>query len=180
MAVLLRSPLFARVPEEGVRSLASHLEAVRYPTGEFICSQGDRGDEMFILASGLVEVILKLDDGRVEPLATLDSGDAFGMVSLFAGWLRTASCVSQGDVVVLTLGRPAFSWLIEDSGPAGIALRSAMIRSLIDQLAYANGQLLMLDLKRRREEAGSRSGAVRLNAMFEVYLDKVHARSAEG
>ncbi|MFT7521753.1 MAG: CRP-like cAMP-binding protein, partial [Kiritimatiellia bacterium] len=78
-------------------------------------------------------------------VATLDAGDAFGMGALIDHRPRTASCVCRGDVIALTLARDAWHNVVVQP-KAGRALRVAMVRALAEQLAYANGQLALLDL----------------------------------
>jgi CRP-like cAMP-binding protein len=151
-AVLKQSPMFAGGSEPAMVALAARMKAFRFSTGHFLCTQGEFGREMFVLAKGQVEVLAALDETRVEPLATLEIGDAFGTVSVIGHIPRMASCVSKGPVDALSLDVNAYREAILESGGAGSLLRTAIIRSLIDQIAYANGQLAMLDIEKRRKQ----------------------------
>ena len=50
--------------------------------GEVIVRQGERGDRMYVIQAGRVEVIRE-DGGQVTPLAVLEKGDVFGEMALF-------------------------------------------------------------------------------------------------
>jgi CRP-like cAMP-binding protein len=149
-AVLQRSPLFGDLPAAGLQELTDRMGAASFATGHFLCTQGEYGKEMFVLAEGLVEVLVTLEgDDRVEPLAQLDPGDAFGMVSLVEDLPRTASCVARGKAIALSLDRDAFKQIISSSTIGGSALRTAIIRALTDQIAFANSQLALLDIEKK-------------------------------
>lgn len=156
VAVLRSSRLFDGGDDAALRELAERMDAVRFDTGHFICMQGDVGREMYVLADGLVEVLVALDPERVEPLATLDPGDAFGTGALIDEFSsRMASCVARGPVTALSLARDDFREIVATRTGGASLLRTALIRGLTDQLAYANAQLAMLDLERQRRDRGA-------------------------
>ncbi|MBA2319711.1 MAG: cyclic nucleotide-binding domain-containing protein [Deltaproteobacteria bacterium] len=160
--VLEYSALFAGVPRALLDEVASHMEACTYPVGTTLCTEGEAGTEMFLIASGEVEVICQTQLGNVEKLATLGPGDAFGMCSLLQPeQLRMASAVATTKVVALTLDAIAGAELIHGHGWVGSVLRAAMIRALAESVAYANAQITLLDLQRESERASGlrRAGA---------------------
>jgi CRP-like cAMP-binding protein len=122
-----------------------------FSAGHFLCTEGERGDAMFVLAEGEVDVIVATDEETVEPLATMHAGQAFGQGALVDNRPRTASCVARTNVTVLALDRPTWKVVSVESSPAGTSLRTSMIRSLSRQLSYANAQLSMLDLEAARK-----------------------------
>lgn len=150
-AILRSSPVFSRTPEPALVELADKMTALSFSSGHFICTQGEFGKEMFVLGQGLVEIIVGLDNDKVEPLAQLDPGDVFGMASLIEDNPRMASCVARGSVIALSLDRDTYVKWTAGPEAVGSALRTAVIRSLVDQLAFANGQLAMLDLETKRK-----------------------------
>jgi CRP-like cAMP-binding protein len=169
VAVLKKSSLFEGASDAALAEVGARFSKSSFSTGHFICTQGEYGHEMFIVASGLVEVLMAVDDTKVEPLATLDVGDAFGMASVIEDVPRMASCVAKERSVCLSLGRDEFRKLIAQEDAAGSAMRIAVIKSMTDQLAYANGQLALLDLERRQKTGEFTKSLLRANAGVEAH-----------
>lgn len=155
--VLKNSVLFRGFPDEVLADLAEYFHPVGARRGHFLCTEGEGGDDMFIIASGEVEVVVDTQNERVERLATITAGDAFGMCALLQPENpRMASCVAKTKVTGLSMGRLTFAELVPRNDAVGSALRVAMIRAMADQLVYANHQLAQLDGRRLRNERTER------------------------
>lgn len=152
--VLRQTRMFADAPAEALRILSGEMEQFAFSAGHFLCTQGELGETFFVLASGKIEVLIGTPDGGVEPLAQLQPGASFGQMALVSDEPRMASCVAVDRVCVATLSRDAFQSLAERGDLAGSALRVALLRSLSEQLAYANGQLAQLDWVARSRSKG--------------------------
>ena len=62
-----------------------------YTDGDFVCKEGDTGEEMYVLEKGTIDVYV----GEIK-VGTMEVGAVFGELSLIYGTKRTASCkVSQ-------------------------------------------------------------------------------------
>jgi CRP-like cAMP-binding protein len=146
VATLVYSPLFDGVDPVVLIGVAAAFTVEAWRGGEFLCTEGEPGESLFLIVSGGVDVLIETQDERVEPLATLGVGDAFGMAGLVDNRPRTASCVTRGDAVTLRLDRAGWERVSGADDPAGRALRVAMVRALAESLSYANGQLALLDL----------------------------------
>jgi flavin-dependent dehydrogenase len=72
--------------------------------GEIIYRQGDRGDCMYVILDGQVQVLQRKGD-KEYCLAVLDSGDFFGEMALFEEELRSTTVRAVGQVSVYTLER---------------------------------------------------------------------------
>ncbi|MCB9675446.1 MAG: cyclic nucleotide-binding domain-containing protein [Alphaproteobacteria bacterium] len=148
--VLKSSPLFRDIPEADLAALAKEFYPVGFRRGHFVITEGEPGNEMYVVASGLVDVVVAAKGDKVEPLAALEAGEAFGMCALVQDrHTRMASCIAKEKSVCLTMDKIKFAEVIHRADGVGSAMRVAMIRALIDQLAYANGQLAMLELKQQ-------------------------------
>lgn len=151
LAILQKSRLFDDAPIGALDDVANRMQARRFATGEILCRQGSRGDDLYILAEGEVTVVITAEDGRGENVATLSAGDVFGMASLLQDRPRIASCVAKAPVLALRMERAQCLDLVLADNRAGSVLRTAMIRALSDQLAYANAQFAQLSLARRQK-----------------------------
>jgi CRP-like cAMP-binding protein/GNAT superfamily N-acetyltransferase len=87
--------------DEADRFLA-HATLINAQPRDTIVRQGDRDDTVYILLSGLAEVIL--DGNEQRPLRALAAGDIFGEIGFLAATRRTASVVARApsDVLVLS------------------------------------------------------------------------------
>ncbi|MHC4077594.1 MAG: cyclic nucleotide-binding domain-containing protein [Planctomycetota bacterium] len=74
--------------------------------GEVIYHQGDRGDCMYVIRGGRVEVVRREVEQEVR-LAILGDGDFFGEMALFDEEIRPATVRALEDVYIFTLERNA-------------------------------------------------------------------------
>lgn len=81
---LKQVPLFEKISIEELGRIASIAEEKRYEANESILSQGDIGDRLFIVKSGLIEISGMNDQGIVGTLNIVAEKQSFGEVSLFA------------------------------------------------------------------------------------------------
>ena len=107
-----------------------------YEAGEVIFRQGDKGDRLYILVDGEVEVVVANPEGAEETiLAHLGPGECFGEMALVGDNLRMATVRSCTSVNVLTLDRDAFQSLFAHLPP----LRG-LFEQLIEQRTKAPAQ----------------------------------------
>lgn len=148
MGTLRKSPAFADAPEEALAGIASYLRSATYGPGSLLCTEGQPGETMFLLHEGCVEVIVAVDGDRVQTLATLGPGAAFGMVALAENGIRMCSCIAKDQVVAQSLDRTGYTALMNDGTWAGSIFRRGLISMLLQQLAAANVQLAAFQDKR--------------------------------
>lgn len=81
-------PLFSQVDEDAQEELLLLFKAKSAPPGERVIRSGDRGDSMYFISSGAVEVRLANGAIRLEP------GAFFGEMALLTGGRRTADVIA--------------------------------------------------------------------------------------
>jgi len=141
IAALARSPLLADAPRDALVAVAKSFKGAAFEAGHVLCVEGEVGDAMYFLAKGDVEVVVAAAEGGVKKLATLKPGAVFGLLSLADDQPRMATCVARTGVVVLAIERQGFKDLVDETGLAGSTFRRALLRSLSEQINYANQQL---------------------------------------
>lgn len=72
----------------------------KFADGEVIFNQGEKGDRLFVLIMGNVDIIKHRDD-TVEVLVTMVPGDCFGEMALVDQEPRSADAVSKGDSMII-------------------------------------------------------------------------------
>jgi monovalent cation:H+ antiporter, CPA1 family len=92
-----RVPMFAALDEATRRSVGRMLRPRLAVPGEFVVRRGERGDAMYFISSGAVEV-------RISPEPVqLGSGEFFGEMALLAAERRNADVVALGYCQLLSL-----------------------------------------------------------------------------
>lgn len=72
---------------------------------EYICYEGQPGNEMYIILKGLVSINLTSAIGTLTEVAQLKSGDFFGEMAIFDNLPRSASCIALEDTVCVAINQ---------------------------------------------------------------------------
>jgi monovalent cation:H+ antiporter, CPA1 family len=113
-------PLFRALQPEQQRTIAKALRTRFATPGEVLVSKGERGNAMFFIASGVLEV-----RGLANPVR-LANGDFFGELAvLVPGRKRGTDVVSLGFARLLMLRRREFRKIAERSPEIGQAMHDA-------------------------------------------------------
>ena len=103
-----------------------------YKDGEIIVQQGDKGDQVFIVQEGLVEV-LREHDGVNYQIAILAEGDFFGEMAVFERISRAATVRALGPARVLSIDKIDFLRRVKEDPSLAfhlVEVMSARIRQL--------------------------------------------------
>jgi CRP-like cAMP-binding protein len=120
-----------------------------FQDGEDIVKQGDKGDCMYVIQAGQVEVLKEID-GKTVRLAVRSEGDFFGEMALFEKEIRMATVRALGTARILTIDKKNFLRRIHQDPSLAYHLiksMSARIRQLSEEVT---------SYKRRPAEADSR------------------------
>jgi CPA2 family monovalent cation:H+ antiporter-2 len=96
-------PLFAQVDEHSLDELLLLFKPSAASPGDRVVRKGDRGDGMYFIAAGAVEV--KLDSRAIR----LEAGSFFGEMALLSGERRIADVVAIDFCEFLVLQRRDFN-----------------------------------------------------------------------
>jgi len=88
-----------------------------FEPNEIIFRQGDRGDWLYVLVDGEVEVVRSVPGQGEVTLRTLRAGECFGEIALVSDQPRSATVRSLTSVNVLALDRDAFQALFSNLPP---------------------------------------------------------------
>jgi CPA1 family monovalent cation:H+ antiporter len=119
--------MFAGLGAAELKALARLFRPRLLVPDEVVIRKGDRGNAMFMISSGAVEVVLPT--GRVR----LGSGDFFGEMALLSGRRRQADVVALGYCRVLVLTAADFRRFLRDFPHA-----TAEIDRIAEERARAN------------------------------------------
>jgi len=119
-AMVARVPLFSKLDAASIAEIVSLLRARTVDPGTVIMRQGDRGDAMYFIASGRVEV------ATGKSTVSLGEGDFFGEIALLSRAPRTATVTARHAADLLVLDADDFLRLLE---------RQPTFREQIEQIA---------------------------------------------
>ena len=104
-SVFERAPLFQDMSPDQVMAVVSGLRLTTLDPGQIVVSEGQPGDSMFLLASGVVRVYVRAADGANREVRSIDQGDFFGEISLLTGVCRSATITAATPCELLELTR---------------------------------------------------------------------------
>lgn len=133
-----RVPLFEGLDDSHTQALADLAVQREYARGSAIFFEGDPGDALYLVQSGLVKIYRIAEDGREKTLALLGEGEFFGEMALFDDEPRSAIAQALEKTTLLILFRNDFLDFLGDN-PA--ACRQ-MIKVLSHRLRETNAQVM--------------------------------------
>jgi CRP-like cAMP-binding protein len=134
---LQRMPLFAGLPEDHLRTLASATLQQRYARGQTIFSRGDPGDRAFVILQGAIDLVIESADGRELILTRLEPGEHFGEMALVDDLQRSASARAAAPSELIVVLRRTFVQALEQEPE----MTRHIIRSLVQRLRAADEKI---------------------------------------
>jgi CRP-like cAMP-binding protein len=124
---LSRVPMFSRCSSAQLEQLASNSTERSVGTGDPIVTEGEAGDEFFVIADGAAEV---LRSGNA--VAKLGPGDYFGELALLDPAPRDATVAATAPSNLLVLSRDVFTKAIDELPALRSAVLTGMARRIHD------------------------------------------------
>lgn len=141
--ILARVGLFAGFGEEVWTDMETRSRRIAIPKGATVFEAGDTTDEVFVLASGSLEVSVNRSGRRIV-LATLKEFDYFGEMAMLTAEPRSATVTATEDSVVIEMGRQLLSEIFRshpglmDHAVKNIAARKRANTPVIEEDAKAH------------------------------------------
>jgi CRP/FNR family cyclic AMP-dependent transcriptional regulator len=151
-----------------------------FSAGEVLFREGETGDEMFVIQSGLVR-ITKLVAGEPRPLATLGRGEFVGEMAILNEKPRTATATVVEDATLLVIGAKTLELMISNNSEIALRLIKRLARRLdsADELVQIllnpdPDARVMLGLKRHAEAFGEETATgIKVNLSAEELAKEV-------
>jgi small-conductance mechanosensitive channel len=131
-------PVLSTLSPEIRTQIADRSKIAEYGAGEFIVRQGDQGDSLYIIRTGSCGVYITKDEQQENKIATINSGEFFGEMSLLTGEPITATVRAMVDTTVIVIDKANFSIILNDNPAISVEL----------------GEILAKRQKELSEEAG--------------------------
>jgi HEAT repeat protein len=132
-------PVFADLAPADLKHVAAIASERLYPNGATIVRQGDPGDDLYIVVSGEVRVLVATDtDGESQvEVARCQVGEYVGEMAIISQKPRVASLVAAGDVRTLCIGQQPFEGILLERPETSLAVMRvlcARLREMQDRL----------------------------------------------
>jgi CRP-like cAMP-binding protein/serine/threonine protein phosphatase PrpC len=139
LAIIAPMPLFAHCTERELRSVAAATRPTRLESGRILFSEGDPGEELYLLIAGRVRIERK---GQV--LATLGPGSNFGEMAMLDERTRSATALTLDDCELLVIHRDAFFALLRTNPMLAMKILWNMLLRLSSNLRNTSARLAEL------------------------------------
>ena len=130
--VLRKIPLFRRLSAEDLGHLAAATEALTYPRGAVVFSEGDPSSYFYTVARGRVKVFKVTPAGKDIILEIFGPGDPLGAVAVYEERPFPASALAVEDAICLRTPRSVFFDLLERRPTLARGLLAALNLRLVE------------------------------------------------
>jgi CRP/FNR family transcriptional regulator, cyclic AMP receptor protein len=158
-ATLRKTPLFAGLTDQEIRSLAARVIKRDFRQGTLLFGEGDPCSGLFLVASGKIRIFKMSPSGREQVLAVEGPGSSFVELPVFDGGNYPASASVLEDAVVLFISRADFQNFCREHPDVAlkvIAVVGSRLRRLvgiIEDLSFTTVRQRLISLILRAAEA---------------------------
>ncbi len=128
---LRRVPMFAGLPPADLKQVASIAGETVFADGQALAQQGEPGDEMYIVVSGEVRVLVAAEnqeEGR--EVARRRSGEYVGEMDIISREPRTASLIAAGAVRALCIDQKQFESILRERPEISLTIMRVLCQRL--------------------------------------------------
>jgi CRP-like cAMP-binding protein len=179
--VTSRIVMLAGLMPDETAYLLSVARPIHLRAGERVFSEGDEGDELFIVRTGRVRITKTISPDVQRTLALVEAGGVFGDMVIVEAGPRSATAEAQEPSEILGLDREAFKKLVTDRPDLGIKFLGKLAASLAERLRLTNDLLRdTLAFSLEVSGAASLSLAKVMGSRVDVAITLVNGRTVAG
>lgn len=132
LPILKQIPLFADLDESLHREIVSRIVLMYYPKDYVLFNEGETGDSLYIVKSGMVEIFHPpIEEGDLpKKVAEINTGGFFGEMALISDAPRNASAKTLSESEVFILSKNDFQNLMSTNTALAEQISKAMISRL--------------------------------------------------
>jgi len=134
--LLKGADIFEGLTEQQLRRVAAICREAKYAKGQIVTSQGEEGDEMFIVRDGLVEVTVSEAGEGPRTVVNLGTGQVVGEMALVDRGPRSATVRCVTDATLNVIERDAFENLCQSSAQIGMVVYRNLAADLSFKLRH--------------------------------------------
>ena len=132
---LSSSFLFKGLSESQLQRLTPVVNDIEVPKGRWLFQEGSKADRVYIIKSGAVEMLTKVNGEYELPIRILRSeGSCFGTSALVPPYEYSLSARSAEDVSLFEIKREDLEKISAEDGQLGCAIMKNLAQHLLDRL----------------------------------------------
>lgn len=159
-SILAQTGLFGVLDPDSLGVISNEMTTRAHPRGSYIFLQGDPGDRIYVVAEGLLKVIVTSVHGEEMVLETLACPATFGELALLDGQPRSATVEVVSDAVLVSIHGTEFAdWARRQPVLYESLLRS--VSNIVRRLTDQTSDFVFLDLLGRTAKLLLRLGVRR-------------------
>jgi CRP-like cAMP-binding protein len=140
--LMAKTPLFSGLDIDETRKLGAFMYVYEAPPGVTVISEGEAGDFMMLLMSGMIDVLRRNRYNYPSRIAVAHPGHALGEMSMFDGEPRFASCVTLEYSRIAVLTRDALMLVLNDEPKLGNKILLKLVQLLSERLRQTSAKLV--------------------------------------
>ena len=125
--------LFASMAKEELYEAARLMSEFSIPAGAILAREGERGDELYVLVEGSINVLKSGAKGE-QLVHVARPGEAIGEFAALASIPRSASLVAATDATLITLPNKVFEQVLKRYPDLSLQLMRQLVRKIIPQV----------------------------------------------
>lgn len=137
--------LLREMDKPAIDQLRECFKPLSVKEGEKVFSRGDPGDEMYLIRSGVVRVLLPLSGGKRHHLATFGRGDYFGEMAFLDKGTRSADAEAKTDCELYVLSRRRFNDYVHANVVLGVRVFARLARAVSLRLRQTDIELRAIE-----------------------------------
>lgn len=126
---LIEFPIFRDFDGDDVDALGAVCELLSLPAGTTVCKEGDPGDAMYVVKSGVLDVS-KTVKGAALHINLMSAGEFFGEMALIDGSPRSADVTVKEEAVLVKLPAAAFAKLKKEKPASALKVADVLLKQL--------------------------------------------------
>lgn len=126
--------IFSLLESDEINKIIKYFKTHDIGKNEILFNEGDSGNDLFIVKSGVIASTVTLPDGGQRAIASFEAGNFFGEMSIFEKAPRSATCSCDEKCSLLSLHEKDFYEIVEKYPDIAIKIMYRMLNITTQRL----------------------------------------------
>ncbi len=131
---LSRIEIFSLLESDEINKITKYFKKHDINDNEILFSEGDQGNNLYIVESGIISSKARLPHGGEREIASFEPGDFFGEMSIFEKAPRSATCYCSGKCTLFSLHEKDFYEIVRKYPDIAIKIMYRMLNITTQRL----------------------------------------------